>query len=345
MQAGPSIHRLIRCMFAGAILCACTPLVLVAASAEASTNLPREPQHPPLAEPSPLSTEPPPPPLILLPAAGSAEARLDVLGQRLVSCVVVQGGIESSGNGLSAAAAGEVFVLWDGTDPVAIIHLDEYSRLSAILQIAEATSPGGHRVVSRCISADGDPGSADVTAPPPSAAGAVIPGGNPIDAGLASPFSPESTDLPKPPADAVSTFPGTPDGPAGNRTAENLSPQSAPTIPPGNASAFPLGNRTRTAADQPASPGTGPASSWGMLAGLLLLLCAGLVTPSLSSLAFQARRGPKWVRTNVRASADTAPVVGIQLTQQPEGHWPPTFAVRFALRGDSGSQALTEVDR
>ena len=92
-------------------------------------------------------------------------------------------------------------------------------------------------------------------------------------------------------------------------------------------------------------PGNGPASSWGMLTGLLLLTCAGLVAPALGAQAFQNRRGQKWVRRNVRATASTASAPGIQFTPQPDTLWPPTFAVGFAVRADSGSQVLTEGGR
>lgn len=348
MKVGQIFRQSTSWTFGGAAVCTGMLLVLLAAPAGGATDLHHReplPLPPSPGESSPFPDEPLSPPLILIPATGSADARLEILGQRLVGCGTAHGKITSSRNGVSATAEGEVFVSGNATVPVATVHLDEHFGFSTILQIPESTAPGEHGVVNRCGNTGDNPVSAGVTVPVPPA-GAAVPTESPINAiPPVNPILPETTGLPGQLAGSRSTFPGGSDG-SGNSSSIAVNPSSR--VPTGNTGRTAAAKSAPTGNGLPGSsrpPGSGLTSSWGALAGLLVLTCAGLVAPALGAQAFQNRRGKKWVRTNVRATADAASAPGIQFTPQPDTLWPPTFAVGFAVRGDSGTQVLTEADK
>lgn len=81
----------------------------------------------------------------------------------------------------------------------------------------------------------------------------------------------------------------------------------------------------------------------GRVIGVLLVMGAAMVVPSVIAFVVQNRRGPNWVRANVRAEPAIAPAL-IEMTPEIDYPWP-TLGVRLALRPDSGTQVLTEVER
>lgn len=89
-------------------------------------------------------------------------------------------------------------------------------------------------------------------------------------------------------------------------------------------------------------PRSGPAPL-GRVIGVLLVVGAAMVVPSVIAFAVQNRKGPNWVRANVRAEPATAPAL-IEMTPEIDCPWP-TLGVRLALRPDGGTQILTEVER
>lgn len=316
------IRGLIGWVFVGVVACVC---LLLAAPAGGAASLGSGQQPPPVGDP-------PPPTLTLVPAAVSADALVKVVGEGFATCVAANGEVTSSRNGdASVAATGDVSLFWDGIDPVASIHMDEEFGFTANLETADSTSPGDHRLVSRCVDDEGDAeegvGSADFTVTPPPEVMAVVPGINTVDDTTPSPATSA--------VDAVDAALAAPDNPDGASTADN---PSAPS------DALPLAENegTRVIGAEPALPGTDPLA-WGLLVGALILVGAVLAVPLLIPFILQARRGPKWVRANVRAVAHVAPPMSVALAPQIGDCWPPTSVVRFALHADSGTQVLTEV--
>ncbi|MGH3913652.1 MAG: hypothetical protein ACRDTC_09600 [Pseudonocardiaceae bacterium] len=266
-----------------------------------------------------------------MPVAGSADVLIEVVGDGFLSCLTANGDVRSSRNGdVSLAATVDAYLFWDGIEPITIVHLDEELGLSANVEIARSGSSDDGRLVSRCVDEDGDDdegtGSADLTVPPPPEVGTVVPGGEPAGGAVLSPVvsAPSALD------DALLV----PDSPDGGSMLENPSRPSDVRIPAGKAGGV-IGA-------EPALSGTDPMS-WGLLVGGLLLVGATLGVPLLIPSFLQARRGPKWVRANVRAVAQVAPAVGVELAPQNDDHWFPTSVVRFAVHADGGTQNLTEV--
>ena len=255
-------------------------------------------------------------------------------GEGFASCVAANGAVKSSRNGeVSLAAAGDVSLYWDGIAPVAVTHLDEELGLSANLVIAKSAPPGDHRYVGRCVD-DADEegmGTADSTVPPSSEVVAVVPDRNTIDDTAVD----YDDTAPSPVTPVVNTALAVPDNPDRVGTVEHPSVQSNAPIPADNA-----GNRTIGA--ETTLSGTGPMAG-ELLIGALILMGGVLAALALTPVVLQARRGPEWVRANVRAVAEVAPAMSVELAPQIDDYWPPTSIVRFALHADSGTQILTEV--
>lgn len=336
------VRRLIGWAFAGVMVCAC---LLLTAPAGGAAGPGSGWQPPPGEEPSPLPGDPLPPTLTVVPATASAGALVKVIGEGFLSCAAANAEVDSSRKGdLSLAAVGDVYLFWDGVGPVAITHLDEKFGFSVNLEIAQSTSPGDHRLVGRCVDNAGDEagddegmGSTDFTVPPPPDVVAVVPGRNPVDGTAPSPTTSA--------ADAALGAAGSPDGADMTENPETPETPSA-AANPSAASDTDENEGNSAIAAEPAPAVTAPMS-WGLLVGGLLLASAvvavPLSIPSLIPLVLQARRGPKWVRTNVRATLGVAPAVGVELAPPIEDYWPPTPVVRFAMHADSGTQVLTEV--
>lgn len=306
-------------VFVGVVACVC---LLLAAPAGGAASLGSRQQPPPVGEP-------PPPTLTLVPAAASAGTLVKMAGEGFATCVAATGEVTSSRNGdASVAATGDASLFWDGVDPVAIIHLDEEFRFTANLEIANSTSPGDHRLERHCVDDEGDTeegvGSADFTVTPPPEVMAVVPSINTVDDTAPSPATSA--------VDAADAAHAAPDSPDGASTADNPSA-------PSNAPPLAENEGTRGIGAEPALPGTDPRS-WGWLVGVLILVGAVLAVPLF---VLQARRGPKWVRANVRAVAQVAPPMSVALAPQIDDCWPPTSVVRFGLHADSGTQTVTEV--
>lgn len=285
---------------------------------------------------SPAPGEPFPPPIILVPATGSADALVKVVGNGFVTCAAANGEVTSSRNGeVFLTATGDASLSWDGIAPVTIVRIDEKLKVWVSLEIVNSTPPGDHRFVGRCIddestgTEEGGTSFPNPAVPSPPESGAAVPGGNSADSAPASP-------VPSNPS-APETAPVVPDNPDSTGAVESPSVSSDVRTPAGD------GGSAAIVAEPPL-PDTGPMA-WGTLVGALILAGAVPGVPLLIPPALQARRGPKWVRTNVRAVADTAPAVGIGLTPQIDDRWLPTAVVRFALHADRGTQTLTEVEQ
>jgi len=314
--------------------------LLLAAPAGHAAGLGYGMQPPPGAEPPPTSGDPPT--LTLAPATASAGALVKAVVEGFASCVAGDGEMKvSRSREVSLAATGGASLFWDGIDPVTIVHLDEELGLSANLQIAESAPPGDHRLVNRCVDNagdDGGTGSADFPVPPmPPPVVAAVPERNPADAVAVDGTAPGAATAPSPTTPAVDTALAAPGNPDGASTAGTPPTPSGARIPAGNE-----GNRAIGA--EPALSGTDPRS-WGLLIGALMLVGTVLAVPLMTPYALQARRGPKWVRANVRAVAEVAPAMSVELVPPIDDSWPPTSIVRFDLHADSGTQTLTEVQQ
>lgn len=327
------IRRLIGWSFTGVCVCVC---MLIAAPAGGAASPSTERYPVPLGDPSSSSQDPVSPTLILVPAVVSAGALVTVIGEGFVSCVAARADIASSGNG-DLTVAGNVVLFLDGIDPITSIHLDEDFGFSTSLQIAQSVSPGSHRIVGRCADTGGDTGSADVVVPAPSVPVDDMPSRNPADVTAAGPISSAS---PIPSASTVLSGQlvgaalAVPGDLSSGIAAESQSPPSDAPVPDENPS-------SKAAAAEPTLSAAGPAPM-GTLVAALALVGAVLIAPAAAPFVLQARRGPKWVRSNVRAVANVAPAGGIDLAPRTEDWWPPSSVVRFNLNVDSGTQAITE---
>ncbi len=150
---------------------------------------------------------------------------------------------------------------------------------------------------------------------------------------------------------------------AGDVTAElsgvGVSPVPATSVPtsaenPTPTSQAPPEATTPTSAGAspaPDGPGTPPAGTvpivdrgerdlrW-LVAASILLVAVLLVAPHA-----WARRGPKWVRTHVRAVAGPGLDGGAEIVRPAGGPSPPTCVVGFEPHADPAAVALLEVDR
>ncbi|MGH3931403.1 MAG: hypothetical protein ACRDTF_15700 [Pseudonocardiaceae bacterium] len=326
-----SIRGLIGSVFAGVGTCV---FLLLAAPAGRAASLESRTPLPPTAEPSSLPGNPAAPTLTLVPVNASAMTLVKVVGEEFASCVAADGEVKSSRNReVSLAASGNVSLFWAGIDPVALTHLDEEFGLLATLEIGESAPPGDHRLVSGCVDDEGADeegmGAADFTVSPPPEVGAVLPDGNPVE-GTA--VGDTGTDLTTSVVDAVLPAP---DDLGGAGTTED---PSAPSDAPVSAE----NEENGTISAEPALSSSGPLS-WGLLIRALILVVAAVPAAlALIPLALRARRGPKWVNTNVRAVAQVAPAASVAMAPQIDS-CPPASIMQFALHTDSGTQSLTEV--
>lgn len=317
------VRRIVGWAFAGMTGGVCMLLVAPAGSAASLLSVP---PPPPSGESSPGVAQLLPPPFTPEPAAASTGTRITVIGTGLAICAAAHGAIESSEN-VSVAADGDASLYSDGVNPIPTVPLDAYLGLSAILGIAQ-TSPGEH--VRRCGNDEGEASPGDAIA---------IPSPDVMTVGSDRPG----------PTPAVSAVPA-------QRPAEAPAPRGEPQDA-ALTSDDPAVDDQQSSADTLASSGSaketgteslvpagGPASL-GSLIGVLLAVGAVLVVPVAISFALQARKGPNWVRANVRAVASAASVGSIEVAPQLDCPWPPTFGVQLALRTDSGTQAITEVEQ
>lgn len=157
------IRQLIDWAFAGLGVCVCMVLAAPAGGAAGFTS---ELQPPPSGEPPPFAGEPLQPTLVLVPATGSAEVLVDVVGDGFVSCVAANGEVKSSNGETSLAAAGDVYFFGEGIDPIAITHLDEELRFSTNLEIVISESLDEHRLMISCVDDEGSMGAVDLIVPP-----------------------------------------------------------------------------------------------------------------------------------------------------------------------------------
>jgi hypothetical protein len=77
-----------------------------------------------------------------------------------------------------------------------------------------------------------------------------------------------------------------------------------------------------------------------LVAASILLAAVLLVAPHA-----WARRGPRWVRTHVRAVAGPGVGGGVEIVRPAGGPSPPTCVVGFEPHADPAAVALLEVDR
>jgi hypothetical protein len=300
------IRRVASCTLAGMMGGACMLLVAPVGSASGLSSVP---PPPPSGEQSPGVGQLFPLPFTPVPAASTGTAQITVLGTGFEVCAAAHGEIESSENA-SVLAAGDASLDWDGVHPIPTVPLATDLGLSAILEITRTGMPGEHQVVRRCARDTGSGGA--VVSPAPEAARPTLPGQAPVGSTVPLPGQQESGD--------------------------GAQPGAIPTAPEGSVA----DNKANKAVTDSLLPGSDPAPL-GPVIGVLLAVGAAMVVPSLIAFALQNRKSPNWVRANVRAEPTTAPTV-IDMTPNMDYPWP-TLGVRLALRPDSGTQAVTEVEQ
>ncbi|MGH4026263.1 MAG: hypothetical protein ACRDRV_16945 [Pseudonocardiaceae bacterium] len=259
-----------------------------------------------------------------VPAASAGTAQITVLGTGLEVCAAAHGEIESAENA-SVLAAGDASLHWDGVHPIPTVPLDADLGLSAILELSRTGMPGEHQVVRRCTEDTGSGGVVGI--PAPESAPPVLPGRAPGQSAAPLPGQPASGDAAQ--ADAAAT---SSEQPVADATRSRQA----------DAAAMNAANHADKAVTDSLLPGSGPAPMGPVIAALLMV-GAAMVVPSVIAFALQNRKGPNWVRANVRAEPITAPAL-IEMTPDMDYPWP-TLGVRLALRPDSGTQDLTEVEQ
>lgn len=312
------IRRVAGCALAGMMGGACMLLVVPAGSAASVRSV-----SPPSGERTPAVGQLFAPPFTPDPTPSGGTARITVLGTGFAICAAAQGEIESSEN-VSALAAGDASLHWDGVNPIPTVPLDADLGLSAILELSQAGIPGDHQVARQCAADAGDMGAGGAAVIPPPTAALPEP---PVQAPDASPvpLPREQVAGDKVQPDTISS---SPDGSAADRQAD--------------ASALKVAGQADRAVTDSLLPGSGPAPL-GPVIGVLLVVGAAMVVPSVVAFGLQNRKGQNWVRANVRAEPTTAPAV-VETIPQMDYPWP-TLGVRLALRPDSGTQALTKVEQ
>lgn len=313
------IRRVASCTLAGMMGGAWMLLVAPAGSA---ADLRSVPPPPPSGEQSPGVGQLFPPTLLPVPAASTGTAQIRVLGTGFEVCAAAHGEVESAENA-SVLAAGDASLHWDGVHPIPTVPLDADLGLSAILELSRTGMPGEHQVVRRCAEDTGSGGVVGI--PAPEAAPPVLPGRAAAESTSPLPEQPVSGDAAQ--ADA---------------TATSSEKSVADATPKADASAMNAANQADKAVTDSLLPGSGPAPL-GPVIAVLLMVGAAMVVPSVIAFVLQNRKGPNWVRTNVRAEPTTAPAL-IQMTPDMDYPWP-TLGVRLAMRPDSGTQVLTEVEQ
>lgn len=141
----------IRWSAGGALAAVVVGVCMLLAPAGGATGLGSAPLPPPALP----AGQPPLPTLTLEPTAGPAGRQVTATGEGYAKC---QAPVDNS-----SQIAGEASLFWDGVDHLATVGLDEGSGFSADFTVPESASPGDHKVVSRCTSAERDATSAGFT--------------------------------------------------------------------------------------------------------------------------------------------------------------------------------------
>jgi HYDIN/CFA65/VesB-like, Ig-like domain len=136
-----------------------------------------------------------------------------------------------------------------------------------------------------------------------------------------------------PPTPPPTSAPGQTTAPTTPTT--TTAPTTTPTTAPPTTTAT-----TDARVPDPGVPIADRRPSWPVALALVLVVVLATV-----SGAVRARRGPRWLRTHLRAEPRTGGAGDVEIVRAHAGLSPPTCVVRLKPRAERGTSTLLEVDR